>query len=140
MIVNKPKSNLSIENIATIFDDKKGFKGKALDMYEHTINRFPELQPFMPRPVFRDMRDAKPLQIADIIAYETHKEFKEQLKGAKRQKKRWGFEQLENLLSKKIIGDVFVFGGIFSPIAFYSQYELAKISVAISKHLGNIKE
>lgn len=136
IVMSRPISNFSIENVSTIFDDKKGFTGKVKTIFKHTLNRFPELQSMFSLPDFQNVRKAKPLQVADIVAYEVHKEIKEQFK-EKRRKKRFGFEQLEILLSKNTLGEPFNFGDVNSPIAFYSKYELAKITVAMSNYLAN---
>lgn len=137
LVGNDYKSNVPIGNFATIFDDKKGFKGKAMNIYEEIVNRFPEVQGRIPPPIFRDMRSVNPIQVADIIAYEAYKEFNEQSKGIGRAKKRWGFEQLEKLFSAKTNRNDYVFGDTNSQFSFYSQYELARIAVAYEKEFGN---
>ncbi len=101
------------------------------------MNRFPELREKIPPPIFRDMRKVNPIQVADVIAYEAHKEFKEQAKGINRAKKRLGFERLEVLMVSQTNRNSYVFGDTRSPFAFYSQYELARINVAYEKQSDN---
>lgn len=137
LVINDSRSNVPINKFATIFDDKKGFIGKAMGIYENIINRFPDLREMVPPPIFRDMRKVNPIQVADIIAYESYKEFNERSKESGRMKKRWGFEQLENLLSSKANRNDFAFGDTRSPFAFYSQYELARMNVAYKKQFSN---
>lgn len=136
LTANDSMSNVSITNFAAVFDDKKGFIGKVMNIYEHITNRFPELRERIPPPIFRDMRCVTPIQVADIIAYEAHKEFSEQTKVDSRLKKRWGFEQLETLFSTKTNRNSFAFGDTRSHFAFYSQSELAKITLAYEKQFG----
>lgn len=138
LVRNQWMSNVSIGSIATIFDEKKGFKGKAMGIYEYMMVRFPELQDTIPPPIFRDMRKVNAIQVADIIAYEAHKEFNEQSKGESRiNKPRWGFKQLENLYARQTNRTDYPFGDVNSQFAFYSQSELARITLAYDRQFGN---
>lgn len=137
LVQNQSMSNISIGSIATIFDEKKGFKGKAMGIYEYMIVRFPELQDIIPPPIFRDMRKVSPIQVADIIAYEAHKEFSEQSKGESRTLPRWGFGQLKSLYARQTNRTDYPFGDVNSQFAFYSQSELARITLAYDKQFGN---
>ncbi len=116
----------SVSNIATFLDDKKGFKGEAFRIYEVLAPRFGRK---VPPPVFRDMRKCLPLQVADIVAYESKKEFERQLllSGTR---PRWGFGQLEKLISRSALKEPATFGEEDCPIALLSTEELTKISTA----------
>jgi hypothetical protein len=66
------------EKIALIFSDQVEFRSRALKIYadvEHSNYYVRRSTP----PVFQDMREVVPLQAADIIAYEMHKEFERRL-------------------------------------------------------------
>jgi hypothetical protein len=66
------------EKAALIFSDQVEFKNRALHIYEQVGNANFYVRRSTP-PVFRDMREIVPLQAADIVAYEMHKEFERQL-------------------------------------------------------------
>ncbi len=113
-----------VSNLGTFFDDKKGFKGEAFKIHEVLSDRF---QGKIPPPIFSDMRKVLPLQVADIIAYESKKEFERQLLTPGK-KPRWGFDQLEKLISQSAPTERVLFGNKDCPIALLSKEELAKIS------------
>ena len=115
-----------VSNVATFFDDKKGFKGEARKIHDVLTHRF---RGKIPPPTFHDMRVLLPLQIADIVAYESKKEFERQLFTPEK-KPRWGFEQLERLISGTAPKDPVLFGSEDCPIALLSKEELANISTA----------
>lgn len=73
------------------------------------------------------MRDSLPLQIADIIAYESKKEFERQLNKQK-VKPRWGFRQLEKLITLPRGNKAISFGSENCSIALLSKNELTHIS------------
>lgn len=75
------------------------------------------------------MRKVLPLQVADIIAYESKKELERQLL-LPGNAPRWGFLQLEKLISRSSPNERVVFGNEDCPIALLSKQELAKISTA----------
>ena len=115
-----------VSRVVTFFDDKKGFKGEAFrihDVLTHQFNRK------IPPPTFHDMRVLLPLQVADIVAYESKKEFERQLFTPER-KPRWGFDQLEKLISRTAPNDPVPFGNEGCPIALLSKEELTNISTA----------
>ena len=115
-----------VSSVATFFDDKKGFKGEAFKIHDVLTHRF---KGKIPRPIFCDMRKVLPLQVADIIAYESKKELERQLLVPGKQS-RWGFDQLEKLISQSAPNERVVFGNEDCPIALLSKQELAKISTA----------
>ncbi len=112
--------------VKTFFDEKKGFKGEALKIYGVLAHRFGGK---IPPPAFRDMRALAPLQVADIIAYESKKEFERRSRAPEREP-RWGFVQLEELISRSGPGDAAPFGDVDSAVALFSSEELTKISEA----------
>jgi hypothetical protein len=115
-----------VGSVDTFFDEKKGFKGEALKMYGVLTHRFGgKISP----PAFCDMRTLAPLQVADIIAYESKKEFERRSRAPEREP-RWGFVQLEELISRSALGAAPPFGDVDSPIALFSSEELANISEA----------
>ena len=113
-----------VSNLATSFDDKEGFKGEASKIHGVLSDRF---QGKIPPPIFSDMRKVLPLQVADIIAYESKKEFERQLLKPE-ETPRWGFYQLEKLISQSAPHEPVRFGDADCPIALFSKEELAKIS------------
>lgn len=115
-----------VGNVATFFDDKKGFKGEALKIHNVLTHRF---NGKIPPPEFLDMRVFLPLQVADIVAYESKKEFERQL-FTPEQKPRWGFVQLEKLISRSAPDGPVSFGDEDCSIALLSKEELTKISEA----------
>lgn len=116
----------SVGNVATFFDDKKGFKGEAFKIHNVLTHRF---KGKIPRPEFLDMRDFPQLQVADIVAYESKKEFERQLFKLGK-KPRWGFDQLKKLISRSAPNESVSFGNEGCPIALLSEEELTKISIA----------
>lgn len=118
-----------VGNITTIFDNKKGYIGEALRIYDVLADHFIGK---IPPPVFRDMRIFLPLQVADIIAYESKKEFERRLLTPEL-KPRWGFGQLENLISRTAPNKPAPFGDQDSSIALLSKEEMAIISAAQKK-------
>ena len=115
-----------VSHVETFFDEKKGFKGEALKIYGVLKDRFGgKISP----PSFRDMRALAPLQVADIIAYESKKEFERRSQAPERVP-RWGFTQLEKLISQSSPDGTAPFGDVDSPIALFSSEELTKISEA----------
>ena len=116
----------SVGSVGTFFDEKKGFKGEALKIYNVLAHRFAgKISP----PAFRDMRALAPLQVADIIAYESKKEFERRSRAPEREP-RWGFVQLEEPISRSIPDEATPFGDVDSLVALFSSEELAQISEA----------
>jgi hypothetical protein len=113
-----------VSNVVTFFDDKKGFKGEARKIHDVLTHRF---NGKIPPPTFHDMRVVPPLQVADIIAYESKKEFERRMFTPGR-KTRWGFDQLERLTSRSALGEPVSFGSDYCSIALLSKEELANIS------------
>ncbi|MGH9970592.1 MAG: DUF3800 domain-containing protein [Pyrinomonadaceae bacterium] len=116
----------SVKNVVTFFDNKEGFKGEALKIHGALNHRF---KGKIPPPTFRDMRVVLPLQIADIIAYESKKEFERQVFGLGG-KPRWGVSQVEKLISLSAPHLPALLGNQDCPIALLSREELARVSRA----------
>jgi hypothetical protein len=114
-----------VANIVTYFDDKKDFRGEAFNIYNVLKSRFLEK---IPPPEFRNMRDSAPLQIADIIAYESKKEFERRL-NKQNSMPRWGFRQLEQMITRPLsAGKTITFGGKECPIALLTKEEMMYVS------------
>lgn len=113
-----------ISNVATFFDNKPGFRGEAFRIHGALSHHF---MGKIPPPVFRDMRVFLPLQIADIIAYESKKEFERQL-FTPEHKPRPGFRNLAQLMSGPTHFESVPFGSEGCPIALLSKEELAEVS------------
>lgn len=124
-----------IQSIATIFDDKKGFKGIAMSFYEQIIDIY-EYEGKIPPPIFRNMREILPLQVADIVAYELSKEFQRRLYEPEK-KPRWGFERLESSMRKNI-PIPFAIGEIDSFIIFRDKTFVQKVANSF-RDKGNYK-
>lgn len=118
-----------VHEILPVFDNKDGIKGESLKMYDHLSDRFSgKIVP----PVFSNTRDALPLQIADIIAYESKKEFERQL-DSQDKKPRWGFYRLDELIKESTGRYPLAFGDKTCPIALQSLDELKAVSEAQKK-------
>jgi len=104
------------ERVATIFDDKSGVQ-HYLDAFYDYILKHHNFQGRIPRPIRQDMRTVLPLQAADIVAYESHKEYERRLYRPN-QKPRWGLTRLEGLLREALPGQSFEFGNEGTPIIF----------------------
>jgi hypothetical protein len=114
-----------VAKVSTYFDDKKDSRGEAANIFNVLRPRYKQK---IPLPKFRNMRDSPPLQIADIIAYESKKEFERQL-NKQSGKPRWGFDRLEEIITRHIPGDEAIrFGGINCSIGLLSRDELAHVS------------
>lgn len=115
-----------IDKVSTFFDDKEGFKGEAFRIYDRIKYRF---QGKIPQPVFRNMREFIPLQVADVIAYESKKELERQLYKAD-YLSRQGFHRLDELIKETTGKYPLVFGDESSPIVLHSNEELEAVSEA----------
>lgn len=113
-----------VANVSVYFDDKKDARGEASDIFNILKARYQEK---IPPPEFRNMRDSTPLQIADIIAYESKKEFERQL-NKPNDKPRWGFSQLEALTRLTPNNEGVFFGSKYCSIGLLSRDELVNIS------------
>jgi hypothetical protein len=113
-----------ISSVTTFFDDKKGFRGEAFNLYDALKHRF---QDKIPQPVFRNMREFLPLQIADIVVYESKKEF-ERRYFKPDSKPRYGFLRLQELLLLADPDESIIFGEEDCRIALLSKDELINIS------------
>jgi hypothetical protein len=86
------------ETMAMVFSDQSEFMGSAKGFYEVTKESHPEGARINP-PVFRDMKKSVPLQGADIVAYELHKECDRHFYRPK-DKQRWGYMELRRICTK----------------------------------------
>lgn len=128
----------STGEVATIFDDKKGFKGRAMEMYEFLMtNGFQTFQHKLPSPVFRDMRKIVPLQAADIIAYECAKELERRLYKPQFNV-RPGFGYLERYYDA-FNGPQIELGNPETPIIFYSVDDLEELRTTMDKQVFNVE-
>jgi hypothetical protein len=61
--------------IEFVFDDQKGLEGEALDTFREVRDQLlrPEFREFVATPIFRPSHQVKPIQAADLLAYETQK-------------------------------------------------------------------
>ena len=85
-----------VEEMITVFDDKKGFRERVNDFYDFLLQAA-DYGGRMPPPIFRDMRQILPLQAADMVAYESHREYARRLYDPEK-KPRWGFLRLEGII------------------------------------------
>lgn len=86
------------EKVALIFSDQGEFRHRALQIYKNVETATYYVRRSTP-PIFRDMREIVPLQAADIIAYEMHKEFERQLYKPSA-KPRYGYERIVKMSSR----------------------------------------
>ncbi len=114
-----------VVDVATFFDDKKDFRGEAYNIYNVLKERF---QGKILSPEFRNMRDCAPLQIADIIAYESKKEFERKLDNCSVEP-RWGFCRLEQMIKRltPVEKDI-SFGSKDCSIGLLSKEEMVHVS------------
>jgi hypothetical protein len=115
-----------INNVATIFDNKKDFKKWVNNFYDYIIKNH-DYKGRLPSPIFDDMRIAVPLQAADIIAYEASKEFDRRLFHPERNI-RWGFKRLESVIKKSAGKHPVILGAEDSPIVFRSSEWITSIA------------
>lgn len=124
-ITEQFSSFYQVANASIYFDDKKDSRGESFDIFNILKSRYQEK---ISLPEFRSMRASAPLQIADIIAYESKKEFERQL-NKRSDKSRWGFSQLEALITRLIPNNEAVsFGSKNCSIGLLSKDELVNIS------------
>jgi hypothetical protein len=95
----KSPSASDVVRVATVFDDRRGFRGLLADQHELMAKEEGFLDK-LPSPDFRKMRDFLPLQAADIVAYELYKECERELYYPERDQ-RWGVARMGNLMAKK---------------------------------------
>jgi hypothetical protein len=88
--------NISI--ITTVFDNKKGFGSAIESFFDYLTQQSSLLKRKLARPTQANWRQTIPLQVADIIAYESHREFRRRL-NTPGNNKRYGWERLERLNS-----------------------------------------
>jgi Protein of unknown function (DUF3800) len=73
----------AIDTVTMVFDDKPKVKRDVNNLYEAVMALDKEhsnkLSRRVPSPIFRNMRDVSSLQVADIIAYESFKEYSRRL-------------------------------------------------------------
>ncbi len=86
------------EKVALIFSDQVEFRTRALQIYKNVEDTNFYVRRSTP-PVFRDMREIVPLQAADIIAYEMHKEFERQLYRSSA-KPRYGYQKIVKMSNR----------------------------------------
>lgn len=116
----KDRKNYSV---ATIFDYKKGFVGNAYRIYDVAIAKHPEYEQIISIPNFAKMKHTVPIQVADMIVYESYKEFDRREYGSE-YKPRPELKYLETLISIYTGDKPFVFGVNPAPIIFFSRDDL----------------
>jgi hypothetical protein len=118
-----------VAEVATVFDNKKGFKGLANDIHDIVVEKN-GLGSVMSPPAFRDMRKYRPLQAADMVAYELFKEYDRRLHSPARPP-RWGFKRLESIVRKSLPeGDL--------PFVFYTEQDVIDYDNQIREALDKI--
>jgi hypothetical protein len=110
--------------ILPVFDDKKGIQGESHKIYDILLHRFNNK---VAKPYFGDMRQLIGLQIADIIAYESKKEFEREAERPDADS-RWGFYRLDEMIKKTTGKYPLVFGDQTSPIMLLTSDELKEVS------------
>ena len=112
-------------NTSVYFDDKKDARGEAFNIFDVLKPRY---KGKIPLPEFRNMRDCPPLQIADIIAYESKKEFERRL-NKQSSAPRWGFSQLKQMITRLLPMEKNVtFGSEECSIALLTKEKMRNIS------------
>lgn len=91
-----PRTVFDVGRIATIFDDSRGHKGAIRDVFDHLKNLNRILAEKVREPSFDDWTKVIPLQVADMVAYESHREYRRRLYTPDKTKK-YGWQRLENL-------------------------------------------
>lgn len=86
------------EKIALIFSDQVEFRNRALRIYKNVEDAKYYVRRSTP-PVFMDMREVVPLQAADIIAFEMHKEFERRLYRPSVEP-RYGYQRIVKMTSR----------------------------------------
>jgi Protein of unknown function (DUF3800) len=88
----------SDSRVTMIFSDQVEFKHEAHRMFDAAV-KADKTKPRVDPPAFHDMRDLLPLQAADVVAYEIYKEYDRTYYGRSSRKKRYGYEQLEEMIA-----------------------------------------
>jgi len=83
--------------VRMVFSDQVEFKYEAQRMFDAAV-KADKTKPRVASPAFEDMRDVLPLQAADVVAYEIYKEYERTYYNLSR-KKRYGYEQLEEMIA-----------------------------------------
>jgi hypothetical protein len=86
------------EKVALIFSDQVEFRNRALQIYKNVETANFYVRRSTP-PIFKDMREIVPLQAADIIAYEMHKEFERQLNRPNAEP-RYGYQRIVKMSNR----------------------------------------
>lgn len=90
--------------VAMIFDDKVEFRNNAHQLYDAAIKKM-RMGSLVDPPAFRNMRLVVPLQAADMIAYETYKEYDRVYYGRSGQA-RFGWDQIEEIYKSSGIAEI----------------------------------
>jgi hypothetical protein len=90
--------------VAMIFDDKVEFRNNAQQLYDAAIKKV-GMGNLVDPPAFRNMRRVVPLQAADMIAYETYKEY-DRVYYKRSGKARFGWDQIEGIYRSSGIAEI----------------------------------
>jgi hypothetical protein len=114
---------------AVVFSHQAEFAHRA----KHVYQLIEEASPFghrMMYPDFKDMRDLVPLQAADIIAYELHREFERRLHSPKKPP-RYGYKRIAELAARVLPSNLLPL--VF---AFHDEAAIRKFCVDMKAHLA----
>jgi hypothetical protein len=100
--------------VAIVFAEQSEFKHMARLLLEDFKENYPAAKRFDP-PDFGDMKKVVPLQAADIVAYELHKEF-ERRRYRPQDKQRYGYVELLKIARRSYT---------FMPFIFHTRDTLA---------------
>jgi Protein of unknown function (DUF3800) len=124
-------SGLKVTRFGIILDNKKGFQSAVNAFYDYLVLPRKIMADRVQRPIFENWRSVVQLQVADIIAYESHREYRRRLYTPEKPK-RWGFEQLEKL-DRLVGGNPHPLGDERSRVIFRPQEFIDSLAMPIDQ-------
>jgi hypothetical protein len=112
------------ETVTTVFAEQQEFQRKALRIFERLKIDMPEVGELFDSPVFRPMHKLAPLQAADLVAYEAHKEAERQLYRPN-DKPRWGWIKLDEIHKTN--------GKRFASFVFQDEFTVSEYMKGVKK-------
>ena len=113
---------------AVVFSEQAEFRHRAESVYQ-VLKQYFSFSHRMMYPDFKDMRDLVPLQAADIIAYELHKEFERQLYKPDKEP-RHGYKELEKM-AKRVRPD-------WNPFVFHDEKKVRSHVAKLKSQLAEL--
>jgi hypothetical protein len=113
---------------AVVFSEQAEFRHRAESVYQ-MLKQYFSFSHRMSHPKFKNMVDVLPLQAADIIAYELHREFERQLYEPSKEP-RYGYKELLKM-AKRVRPD-------WHPFVFHDENRVRSFVSKMKSQLGEI--